>query len=212
MSHTATLERKHGLDREAGGAVTFSYFGDLPLSQVTSGAEAGVEKRRRWSGLQPARRAVSGPTARRKAKSGALRAGALIRAARARSGLSLRAAARLIVVSAPYLAYLEAGARRPSAAVLLRIAKVLGLEGRRLFCLYNPEARALIGRATKLRPRTPEETWRRFTARARVLRRRRLPRAEMRFLRQVCMPKRVLEPEQLLFVLQGLRLAARSHF
>jgi len=75
--------------------------------------------------------------------------GSVLREARLRNGLSQREVAAAVDIKASYVAYLETDRRRPTIALLLKIARYLGLDGQEALFLSYPECKPLI----KLRPR-----------------------------------------------------------
>jgi len=70
--------------------------------------------------------------------------GQLIRERRRQLGLTQQKVACRINVSTAYVGHLESGKRHPSDKLVLRIANVLGFDGRALYFLVNPGARKLL--------------------------------------------------------------------
>lgn len=77
--------------------------------------------------------------------------GTVLREARSRGNLTQRELASDVDIKASYVAYLEQDRRRPTIALLLRLAKRLGLDGQEALFLAYPESKALL----KLRPQAP---------------------------------------------------------
>src|SRR6516162_11137792 len=75
-------------------------------------------------------------------------------------GLTQRELAARIDVKASHVAYLETGQRKPSLALLGRIADTLRLEKQKLFVLAHPEARSMMPSSRLPKTRTPKEAWR----------------------------------------------------
>jgi transcriptional regulator with XRE-family HTH domain len=69
--------------------------------------------------------------------------GQVIHTRRRQLGLTKQEIARQIKTSTPYVGHLENGRRRPSEKVLLRLARVLGLDRREMFFVANPQAMEL---------------------------------------------------------------------
>jgi len=70
--------------------------------------------------------------------------GGVIRTRRRKLGLTQDEVASRIQTSKPYVAHLESGNRHPSDKIVARLAQVLGLDGRDLFLLANPNTEALL--------------------------------------------------------------------
>src|ERR1700730_12094721 len=68
----------------------------------------------------------------------------LIRNRRRQLNLTQDEVARRIGASIPYVGHLEANRRHPSEKIVIRLAKVLGLDPRELFFLANPETKVLV--------------------------------------------------------------------
>jgi transcriptional regulator with XRE-family HTH domain len=72
------------------------------------------------------------------------RFGSVVRARRRQLDLTQEEVARRIKTSVPYIGYLESQKRHPSAQVVIKLARVLGLDQRELFFLANPETKTLV--------------------------------------------------------------------
>lgn len=125
--------------------------------------------------------------------------------------LTQRELAAKLGVKASHIAYLENGRRKPSLALLTRIASTLGLDEQELFLLAHPEARALVSsqREPQSEP-APDAAWRRFTKDRALQARNRITPREMKVLRQVNMLGRVTSPRQYLFILNSIRQAVED--
>jgi transcriptional regulator with XRE-family HTH domain len=96
--------------------------------------------------------------------------GEMVKHRRQTLSLSQRALAEMLGVRGSHVAYLEMGRRRPSLALLKRLADVLQLDRWQLFLLAHPEAKSLLSSSTTPAPREdPTKAWQRF-ANTRALR------------------------------------------
>ena len=75
--------------------------------------------------------------------------GVVIRKRRQQLNLTQEELARRIKTSVPYIGHLEAEKRHPSEKVVVKLANALELDGRELFLLANPGAKALISEQPK---------------------------------------------------------------
>jgi transcriptional regulator with XRE-family HTH domain len=129
--------------------------------------------------------------------------GQVIRNRRRELNLTLKQVAERVGTSKPYIAHLESGARHPSDRVVARLARALGLEGRRLFLLANPQAQALIsqegGAATS--------TWEKFLNDKQLQRLHDITEDEMEVLSRVALLGEVYSPADLIYVLNAIRHA-----
>jgi transcriptional regulator with XRE-family HTH domain len=77
--------------------------------------------------------------------------------------LTQRQLAERLGVKGSHVAYLENGRRKPSLALLKRLADVLELNRSQLFLLAHPEAKSLLSSsAASARPEDPAKAWQRF--------------------------------------------------
>src|ERR1700691_2600398 len=70
--------------------------------------------------------------------------GQVLRDRRRQLDLTQQEVARRIKTSTPYIGHLESAKRHPSDKIVTRLAEVLGLDRRELFCLANPRAQAIL--------------------------------------------------------------------
>lgn len=111
-----------------------------------------------------------------------------------------------------HIGYLEGGRRRPSLALLGRIANVLGLEPKPLFLLAHPEAKELLN------AHCPEcncavthgQAWRNFIGNKALLRRHSITRGELNVLKQVNMLGEITLQRHFLFILNSIRQAVEE--
>jgi len=138
--------------------------------------------------------------------------GTMLKARREAMGLSQRALARELDVKASHVGYLEGGRRRPSLALLGRIANVLALEREPLFLLAYPEAKEFLNahRPESNCAATRGEAWRNFIGNKALIRRHSISRRELKVLRQVNMLGRITSPRHFLFVLNSIRQAVEE--
>ena len=110
-----------------------------------------------------------------------------------------------------HIAYLENDQRRPSFALLARIAAVLGLDRESLFLLAHPEAESLImSRRPTLRKTSAKQAWRDFSSDKPLLARHGVKPRELKVLAQVNMLGKVTKPRQYLFILNAIRAAVEE--
>lgn len=111
-----------------------------------------------------------------------------------------------IGVKGSHIAYIEGGQRRPSLALLGRIAETLDLNRRELLFLSHPDARHLVGLPEQKLTR-PNDAWRRFVSNGALLRRHKITRKELGLLKQVSLLEHVAYPVHFLFILNSIRQA-----
>jgi|HubBroStandDraft_6_1064221.scaffolds.fasta_scaffold1946492_2 transcriptional regulator with XRE-family HTH domain len=134
--------------------------------------------------------------------------GRAIKASREQLGLTRRALAQQLNVHAAYISYIEKGARRPSIALLNRLAEELGLEPERLVVLAFPELKEVLIRRTQTQP--PLEkigAWDRFVGNRALLARHKVTADELGILKRISMLGRVPCVDHFLFVLNSIRQA-----
>ena len=91
--------------------------------------------------------------------------GQVLKSQREILGLTQRELALKLDVKASHVAYLEMGRRRPSLALLKRLADVLQLDRWQLFLLAHPEAKSLLESSADLAPsKDPAKAWQRFVS------------------------------------------------
>ena len=130
--------------------------------------------------------------------------GQVIRDRRRQLDLTQQEVARRIKTSTPYVGHLEAGKRRPSNAVLARLADILALSRRDLFILANPQIVELI------RPNEDAErnsAWDLFQQDEDVRRALNISPQEIQLLAKVAQTGEVYSPRDFVFVLHAIRYA-----
>jgi len=136
--------------------------------------------------------------------------GQILKNRRATLGLTQRDLATKVNVKPSYVAYLETDRRRPSLALLGRIAEVMGLEKESLFLLAHPEARSLINGREESPQSSRKRIWQDFAGNESVLTRYNVKRRELRVLSQVNLLGRISAPRQFLFILNAIRNAVEE--
>jgi transcriptional regulator with XRE-family HTH domain len=136
--------------------------------------------------------------------------GLLIRNQREMFRLTQRELALKLGVKASHVAYIEGGLRRPSLALVRRLAEILGLNKQRLLLMTYPEARYLIAKPPASAAEEPDLAWRQFAADRAMLTRHSITPAELKVLREVSLLGKVATPRNLLFVLNAIRQAVAS--
>lgn len=115
--------------------------------------------------------------------------------------------ARRAGVRANYIGYLERDLRRPSTAVLVKLARVLDLDREELFFLAHPQVRELIHPDA---PRAPRSAWERFRDDKRLHTRHGVTKRELQVLQQVSALGTVSSTRDYLFILQAIRQALEA--
>ncbi len=133
--------------------------------------------------------------------------GTLIRRERDAFRLTQRELAKKLGVKASHVAYIEGGLRRPSLALVRRLAETLGLDKQKLLLMTYPEARYLISLPAPSSAANRDEAWRHFASDRAMLTQHSITPAELKVLRQVSLLGRVTVPRNLLFVLNAIRQA-----
>ena len=136
--------------------------------------------------------------------------GQVLKNRRATLGLTQRDLATKVKVKPSHVAYLETDRRRPSLALLGRIADVMGLEKESLFLLAHPEARSLINGREKTSRSRPKRVWQDFAKNDSVLARYDIKRRELKVLSQVNLLGKISAPRQFLFILNAIRNAVEE--
>src|ERR1700688_5030703 len=112
--------------------------------------------------------------------------GEIIKQRREALGLTQRELALQLGVKASHVAYLEKDRRRPSLALLSRIADAMGLEKEQLFLLAHPEASSLISQGREPAPHHDRaQVWRDFTGNKLLMARPNIKPDELKVLSQV---------------------------
>ncbi len=137
--------------------------------------------------------------------------GQVLKNQRAVLGLTQRELARKLDVKPSHVAYLENDRRRPSLALLSRIADVLGLEKEPLFLLAHPEASSLLkSRREPAERAAPDQVWRDFTGNKALLARHNVKPRELKVLSQVNLLGKITAPRHFLFILNAIRQAVEA--
>lgn len=132
--------------------------------------------------------------------------GRMLKEQRQTLGLSQRALADRLGVRASHVAYIETGWRKPSLALLGRLADRLDLDRQELFLLAHPEAKALITPAAEpAPPRNADQAWQQLLRDRTLLARYRVTRRELRALKQLSLLGHALSPREFLAVLTLVR-------
>lgn len=137
--------------------------------------------------------------------------GEVLRHKREILGLTQRALARQLGVKSSHVTYLESDRRRPSLALLSRIADVLGLEKEPLFLLAHPEAISFVGARPEVSQRDQaRKVWDDFVSNQAVIEHHRINPAELKVLSQISLLGRVTAPRNFLFILNAIRQAVEE--
>jgi transcriptional regulator with XRE-family HTH domain len=138
--------------------------------------------------------------------------GEVLKSQRGTLGLTQRQLALKLGVKPSHVAYLEKDRRRPSLALLSRIADVLGLPKESLFVLAHPEASSLLGSHREAAPRTqdPDQVWREFTGNKAMIARHNIKPRELKVLSQVNLLGKITAPRHFLFILNAIRQAVEA--
>ncbi|MDO8431895.1 MAG: helix-turn-helix transcriptional regulator [Candidatus Binatus sp.] len=132
------------------------------------------------------------------------RLGEVIKARRTAIDISQRELAHRVGVEGSHIAFIEAGRRRPSLALLFRLAQNLDIDQQELFLLAYPNAAAFIEPKDAPLAESREAVWRRFLATA--------PRysvtaGELAILRKICLLGRISSPSAYRSILNSIRQA-----
>jgi transcriptional regulator with XRE-family HTH domain len=120
--------------------------------------------------------------------------------------LTQRQLAEMLGVKGSHIAYLENGRRKPSLALLKRLAKVLELNRWQLFLLAHPEAKSLLSSsAAPARPEDPAKAWQRFVSDRTLRARYHITPREIQALKHLSLPGYVLTELEFLAVLTLIR-------
>ncbi|MGH7906994.1 MAG: helix-turn-helix domain-containing protein [Candidatus Binataceae bacterium] len=134
--------------------------------------------------------------------------GQLLKERRTALGLTQRALAEQVGVKPSHVAYIESGRRRPSLALLERIAVALGLNRQELFLLAHPEAKRMVSRPADSRPQPSPKlgnAWREFVGNRALLARYGVTARELKALKQLSLLGYVLTPREFLAILSLVR-------
>jgi transcriptional regulator with XRE-family HTH domain len=134
--------------------------------------------------------------------------GHVLKTRREELGLTQRELASKVNVKPSHVAYLEKDRRRPSLALVSRLADVLGLEKEPLFLLAHPEASSLIAaRREPASRQNREQVWRDFAGNKVLLARHGIKPRELKVLSQVNLLGKITASRNFLFVLNAIRQA-----
>jgi transcriptional regulator with XRE-family HTH domain len=130
--------------------------------------------------------------------------GRVIRERRRELNLTQQDVARRIKTSVPYIGHLESEKRHPSARVVSKLARVLGLDERELFFLANPGTRERVFQ----QPESPRpSTWDAFARDEKLHQFHRITRPEMDTLLQVALMGEVRSSLDYIYILIAIRQA-----
>ncbi len=133
--------------------------------------------------------------------------GMILRRRRRQLEMTQQQVARRAKVRANYIGYLERDLRRPSTAVLVKLAKVLDLDREELFFLAHPHVREFINSET---PDPQRSAWEEFRENKRLHTRHGITPAELKVLQHVSGLGPVRSSRDYLFVLQAIRQALQE--
>jgi transcriptional regulator with XRE-family HTH domain len=121
-------------------------------------------------------------------------------------GFSQRALAEQLDIEPSYIAFLESGRRRPSLALLERIANVLRWDSQELFLLAHPEAKSMVTPPQpKPKSKQPAQAWQELMNDRAMLERYQVTSRELHALRQLSLLGYVLSPREFLTILTLIR-------
>ena len=72
--------------------------------------------------------------------------GSTVKRARAQAGMSQRELGEVVGVKASHIAYIENDQRKPSMALMLKLAETLKVSARELLFLAHPEAKRIMSK------------------------------------------------------------------
>ncbi len=133
------------------------------------------------------------------------RFGQVLKEHRQAHGLTQRDLAARIGVKASHVAYLETGQRKPSLALVARIADTLRLDKQKLFVLAHPEAKAMMPATRPARVKTPKEAWRTLLNDRALLARYQVTKRELQALKQLSMLGYAMTPREFLTIVTLIR-------
>jgi transcriptional regulator with XRE-family HTH domain len=136
--------------------------------------------------------------------------GQILKNRRAALRLTQRDLATKVNVKPSHVAYIETGRRRPSLALLGRIADAMALEKEPLFLLAHPEARSLINGRAESPQSSRKRVWQDFAKNESVLARYDINPRELKVLSQVNLLGKVTASRQFLFILNAIRNAVEE--
>jgi transcriptional regulator with XRE-family HTH domain len=131
--------------------------------------------------------------------------GTMLRQRRRQFEITQQQVARRVGVRANYIGYLERDLRRPSPAVLARLARVLDLDREELFFLANPQVRKFIN--THATHPERQSAWEEFRGDKRLHSRLGITPAELKVLQHASALGPAHCSRDYLFILQAIRQA-----
>ncbi len=134
--------------------------------------------------------------------------GKVLKERRTQLGLTQRVLADQVGIKGSHVAYIESGRRRPSLALLERIATALGLDRRELFVLAHPEAKGIIDSPAQPKPGPPPtkgNAWQQFVNDRSLLARYNVTQRELKALKQLSLLGYVLTSREFLAILSLIR-------
>jgi transcriptional regulator with XRE-family HTH domain len=131
--------------------------------------------------------------------------GQVLKEQRQAHGMTQRDLAAKVGVKASHVAYLETGQRKPSLALLGRIADTLHLDQQRLFLLAHPEAKAMVPSTKPARAKTPKESWRDLLNDRALLSRYQVTKKELSALKHLSMLGYAMTPREFVAVVTIIR-------
>jgi transcriptional regulator with XRE-family HTH domain len=130
--------------------------------------------------------------------------GSILRRRRRQLEITQQQVARKVSVRANYIGYLERDMRRPSTAVLVKLAKVLDLDREELFFLAHPQVREFIRTDG---PDPSASAWEGFRTNKRLHTRHGITQGELKVLQHVSALGAVRSSRDYLFILGAIRQA-----
>ena len=120
-------------------------------------------------------------------------------------GLTQRDLAARVGVKASHVAYLETGQRKPSLALLGRLADSLHLDKQKLFVLAHPEAKAMMPPAKPARTVTPKEAWKALVSDRALLARYQVTKRELQALKHLSALGYAMRPREFVAIVTLIR-------
>jgi transcriptional regulator with XRE-family HTH domain len=133
--------------------------------------------------------------------------GSLLQRRRRQLDLTQLDLAAKVGVRGNYIGYLERGMRRPSTAVLVKLAKALDLDRQELYFLAHPQVRTFLDTEVAAPQRS---AWQAFRDDKRLHTRHGVTRKELKALEAVSRLGSVQSSRDYLFILQVIRQALRA--
>jgi transcriptional regulator with XRE-family HTH domain len=130
--------------------------------------------------------------------------GKILRDRRRALDLTQEELASRIGVSTAYVGHLETARRQPSDQVILKLARLLGLDCGELFLLANPDA---VGIVSSSAGEDRKSSWDKFRNDGRLRKQHRISNQELELLSRVAAMGEVRSPRDFLHVLNAIRNA-----